>query len=131
MSTDQRPDRTAKALREYGRLIESNFVLRWSGDPDMRQRSHGQLNKGESANSLRREVGYGNRGRVRAQDPEQLHRHMEARRLVANAIGYWNARYIALSFKVVGAASGHAGVVKMGEDAGAALLTPRLCLVPC
>jgi hypothetical protein len=33
--------------------------------------------------------------------------------------------------KVVGAASGHAGVVKMGEDAGAALLTPRLCLVPC
>ena len=57
MSTDQRPDRTAKALREYGRLIESNFVLRWSADPDMRQRSHGQLNKGESANSLRREVG--------------------------------------------------------------------------
>lgn len=101
MSTDQRPDRTAKALREYGRLIESNFVLRWAGDPDMRQRSHGQLNKGESANSLRREVGYGNRGRVRAQDPEQLHRHMEARRLVANAIGYWNARYIALSFKAL------------------------------
>jgi len=101
MSTDQRPDRTGKALREYGRLIESNFVLRWSGDPDVRQRSHGQLNKGESANSLRREVGYGNRGRVRAQDPEQLHRHMEARRLVTNAIGYWNARYIALSFKAL------------------------------
>lgn len=99
MSTDQRPDRTAKALREYGRLIETNFVLRWSGNPDMRQRSHGQLNKGESANAMRREVGYGNRGRVRAQDPEQLHRHMEARRLVANAIGYWNARYIALAYK--------------------------------
>lgn len=55
----------------------------------------------QSANSLRRAVGYGNRGRVRAQDPEQLHRHMEARRLVANAIGYWNARYIALSFKAL------------------------------
>jgi TnpA family transposase len=35
-ASDQRPDRTGKALREYGRLIESNFVLRWSGDPDMR-----------------------------------------------------------------------------------------------
>ncbi len=88
---------TSRALREYGRLIETNFILRWAGDPPLRQRSHAQLNKGENASALRRALGYGNRGRVRARDPEQLHRQLEARRLGANAIHYWNTRYIALS----------------------------------
>jgi TnpA family transposase len=97
MATDPKPDRTARALGEYGRLIETNFILRWAGDPPLRQRSHAQLNKGENANALRRALGYGNRGRVRARDPEQLHRQLEARRLGANAIHYWNTRYIALS----------------------------------
>jgi len=27
MATDPRPDRTAKALREYGRIVETNFIL--------------------------------------------------------------------------------------------------------
>jgi len=38
---------------------------------------------------------------------------------------HWQAAHIAgplRALKVVGAASGHAGVVKMGEDAGAALV---------
>jgi TnpA family transposase len=96
LASDAKPDRTARALREYGRLIETNFILRWAGDPPLRQRSHAQLNKGENANALRRALGYGNRGRVRARDPEQLHRQLEARRLGANAIHYWNTRYIAL-----------------------------------
>jgi len=94
MATDPKPDRTARALREYGRLIETNFILRWAVDPPLRQRSHAQLNKGENANALRRALGYGNRRRVRvrARDPEQLHRQLEARRLGANAIHYWNTR---------------------------------------
>ena len=96
MATDPKPGRTGRALREYGRLIETNFILRWARDPAMRQRSHAQLNKGENANALRRAIGYGNRGRVRARDPEQLQRQFECRRLGANAIHYWNTRYIAL-----------------------------------
>jgi TnpA family transposase len=54
LASDAKPDRTARALREYGRLIETNFILRWAGDPPLRQRSHAQLNKGENANALRR-----------------------------------------------------------------------------
>jgi Tn3 transposase DDE domain len=78
-------------------LIETLFILRWAGDQTLRQRPHAQLNKGENANALRRVLGYGNRGRVRARDPEQIHRQLEARRLGANAIHYWNTRYIALA----------------------------------
>jgi TnpA family transposase len=96
LATDPRPGRTGRALREYGRVIESNFILRWAGDPPLRQRAHAQLNKGENANALRRAIGHGNRGRVRARDPEQVHRQFESRRLGANATHYWNTRYIAV-----------------------------------
>lgn len=46
MHADPRPDRLTKALREYGRLVRTNFVLDWAGDPDLRSRGLGQLNKG-------------------------------------------------------------------------------------
>jgi Tn3 transposase DDE domain-containing protein len=95
MHADPRPDRLAKALREYGRLVRTNFILDWAADPDLRARGLGQLNKGESANALHRYVGFGNRGRVHARDPEQLQRHMDCRRLISNVIVYWNTRYIA------------------------------------
>ena len=95
MHADPRPDRLAKALREYGRLVRTNFILDWVGDPALRARGLGQLNKGESANALHRYVGFGNRGRVHARDPEQLQRHMDCRRLISNVIVYWNTRYIA------------------------------------
>ena len=55
----------------------------------------GQLNQGESANALHRYIGFGNRGRVYARDPEQLQRNMDCRRLISNIIVLWNTRYIA------------------------------------
>ncbi len=33
LHADSRPDRLAKALREYGRLVRTNFILDWAGDP--------------------------------------------------------------------------------------------------
>jgi TnpA family transposase len=97
MAMDPRPDRTGRALREYGRVIETNFILRWAGDPALRARTHAQLNKGENANALRRALGHGNRGRVRARDPETVHRQFECRRLGANCVHYWNTKYLALA----------------------------------
>ncbi len=60
-----------------------------------RHDSYRHPNKGESANALRRYVGFGARGRVYAREPEALQRHMDCRRLVTNAIVYWNTLYIA------------------------------------
>ena len=73
MHADPRPDRLAKALREYGRLVRTNFILDWVGDPVLRARALGQLNKGESANALHRYVGFGNRGRVYAATPSSCY----------------------------------------------------------
>jgi Tn3 transposase DDE domain-containing protein len=35
---------------------------------------------------------------VRARDPETVQRQFESRRLMANLVVYWNARYMALAF---------------------------------
>jgi Tn3 transposase DDE domain len=94
MHADPRPDRLAKALREYGRLVRTNFILDWAGDPQPPcswARAAQQGRERQRAAPLRR----GNRGRVHARDPEQLQRHMDARRLISNIIVYWNTRYIA------------------------------------
>ena len=72
-------DPTGKALREYGRLVETNFILRRAGDPALRRRAHGALNKHENSIALHRAISYGNRGRVRARDPETVQRLAELR----------------------------------------------------
>ena len=78
------------------------------------------------------------------QDTSTKGTHMQSSRNLAASAGRWSAKhrktailgwlaFVVIAFtgggaigtqnlKVVGAASGHAGVVKMGEDAGAALV---------
>jgi TnpA family transposase len=43
-------------LRALGRIERTLFTLQWLSDPELRQRSHAGLNKGEARNSLRRAV---------------------------------------------------------------------------
>ena len=46
----------SRALRALGRIERTFFTLQWLSDPDLRQRSHAGLNKGEASNSLRRAI---------------------------------------------------------------------------
>ena len=43
----------ARALQAVGRIERTLFTLNWLSDPDLRQRSHAGLNKGEASNALR------------------------------------------------------------------------------
>ena len=38
----------SRALRDLGRLVKTQFILRWIENPDYRRRIHRQLNKGEA-----------------------------------------------------------------------------------
>ena len=49
-------DAELRALRALGRIERTLFTLQWLSDPDLRQRSHAGLNKGEASNSLRRAI---------------------------------------------------------------------------
>jgi TnpA family transposase len=55
----------SRALRALGRLERTLFTLQWLSDPDLRQRSHAGLNKGEASNSLRRAVFFHRQGEIR------------------------------------------------------------------
>ena len=55
----------SRALRTLGRIERTLFTLQWLSDPDLRQRSHAGLNKGEASNSLRRAVFFHRQGEIR------------------------------------------------------------------
>jgi Tn3 transposase DDE domain len=95
MHADPRPDRLAKALREYGRLVRTNFVLDWPATPTSGRAGSGSSTRARAPTRCIATSAFGNRGRVHARDPEQLQRHMDCRRLISNVIVYWNTRYIA------------------------------------
>jgi TnpA family transposase len=55
----------SRALRALGRIERTLFTLQWLSDPDLRQRSHAGLNKGEASNALRRAVFFHRQGEIR------------------------------------------------------------------
>ena len=55
----------SRALRMLGQIERTLFTLQWLSDPDLRQRSHAGLNKGEASNSLRRAVFFHRQGEIR------------------------------------------------------------------
>jgi TnpA family transposase len=55
----------SRALRALGRIERTLFTLQWLSCPELGQRSHAGLNKGEASNSLRRAVFFHRQGEIR------------------------------------------------------------------
>jgi hypothetical protein len=82
----------AASLGEYGRIVRTNFLLRFCADPPMRARITGQINKGETLHALRRHLVIGSRAQLPV-DEDDHHRHALCLQLLVNAVLAWNARY--------------------------------------
>ena len=54
----------SRALRDPGRLVKTQFILRWIENPDYRRRIHRQLNKGEALHALHRFLFFAHEGKV-------------------------------------------------------------------
>jgi hypothetical protein len=93
-ATPQTP--LAVALGEYGRIVRTNFLLRYCADPALRARIHGQLNKGETLHALRRHLVIGSRAQIPA-DEDDHRRHALCLQILVNAVQVWNARYMTAS----------------------------------
>ncbi len=83
----------AAALGEYGRIVRTNFLLRYCADPVLRARIVGQLNKGETLHALRRHLVIGSRAQIPA-DEDDHRRHALCLQILVNAVQVWNARYM-------------------------------------
>ncbi len=88
-----------KALKEYGRIIKTQFLLTYYDDVELRQRIQKQLNLVEQANKFSRAVFFDN---DQAFQDGSLHRQqaaMDCKLLLQNSIILWN--YLSLSDQVI------------------------------
>jgi len=84
-----------RALKEYGRLIKSIFILHYLESEEYRRRINAQLNKGEELHRLRRFLFFANEGKVRKHYLEDQTNQATCLTLVTNAVITWNTVYMA------------------------------------
>ena len=83
-----------RALRELGKLIRTDFILRYMDDEVLRHQIHQQQEKMESAQALSRAVAYGNNGVLQYANQEELQTMEGCKRLITNSIICWNYLYV-------------------------------------
>ncbi len=84
----------ARALQEYGRLVKTNFILRYLLSEEYRRRINTQLNKGEALHALRLFPFFANQGLLRQHQPEDQANQASCLTLVTNAVMAWNMVYM-------------------------------------
>ncbi len=94
LHAQQRRSTVAAALQDYGRLVKTEFVLRYLTRPAERRGIHRQLNKGETIFALEDAVFYGNEGRIRLQTLDRQSTQAAALALVSSAIVTWNTHHM-------------------------------------
>lgn len=81
------------ALREFGRIIKTLYLLKYADDVDMRKAVHKQLNKGEAGNKLDRALAIGRKEYTQTLKEDQ--EIAEAcKRLLKNIVVCWNFMYV-------------------------------------
>jgi TnpA family transposase len=91
------------ALKEFGKIPKSDFLLRYTDCVDLRQAIEKQLNKGENVNKFARAVSFGNSQEFLYGEKIEQELAEGCRRLIKNAIICWN--YLYLTQKLVDAES--------------------------
>ncbi len=84
----------AIALREFGKIERTIFMLNWFMDPALRRRVTAGLNKGEARNALARAVCFNRLGEMRDSSYEQQRHRASGLNLVTAAIVHWNTVYL-------------------------------------
>ena len=87
-----------QALKEFGKILKSDFLLRFMDDVELRQAIEKQLNKGENANQFSKAISFGNHHDFLYGEKVEQELAEGCRRLIKNAIICWN--YLYLSQKI-------------------------------
>ena len=87
-----------KALKEFGKIIKSIFILKYIDDVECRQAIEKQLNKVENAHYFSDAVSFGNNQEFLYATKEEQEIAEGCRRLIENSIICWN--YLYLSQKI-------------------------------
>lgn len=93
LTSYSRKHKLYQALREFGRIIKTRFLLTYIDDVSLRQQIEKQLNKVENANKFSRAVFFGNSGEYFYATKEEQDIASNALRLIQNSIICWNYLY--------------------------------------
>jgi TnpA family transposase len=88
------PSSLGRALAELGRVIKTLHVLDYCHDPVYRRAIHRLLGRGESRNSLARDIFHGRRGQLRQHYQAGQENQLGALGLMVNIIVLWQTVYI-------------------------------------
>jgi len=94
LTTSFPSDRLSKAFTHLGRLIKTQYILRYLTDEPLRRTVQLQLNKGEYRHRLPRRIFFADQGEFTTGDYEEIMNKASCLSLVSNAILYWNTRKI-------------------------------------
>jgi TnpA family transposase len=83
-------DRLSKAFTNLGRIIKTQYIMRYLTDVELRQTVQLQLNKGEYRHKLPRRIFFADQGEFTTGDYEEIMNKASCLSLVSNAILYWN-----------------------------------------
>ena len=89
-----RTDSVSRAIREFGRIIKSIYILRYIADKNLRQKVHLHLNHGESRHQLAKKLFFLNRGAFKTSDYEEIMNKASCLSLLSNAVLVWNTHHI-------------------------------------
>jgi TnpA family transposase len=83
-----------QALKEFGKITKSLFILKYYDDCPFRQSIEEQLNKIESSNKFSKAVSFGHSNEFLQSEKEEQEIAETCRRLIKNAIICWNYLYL-------------------------------------
>ena len=113
-------DRLSKAFTNLGRIIKTQYILRYLTDEQLRRTVQRQLNKGEYRHKLPRRIFFADQGEFTTGDYEEIMNKASCLSLVSNAILYWNTTKIDSIVE---------NLRQQGEDIDSEIL-PHISLLP-
>jgi len=94
LSSYARQNPLLRAIKEYGKIIKSGFMLRYYDELALRQAIEKQLSRIEMVNRFSKAVFFGNNQEFLVGLKEEQEKVVLARRLIQNAIIVWNYLYL-------------------------------------
>jgi len=83
-----------QALKEFGKISKTLFILKYVDDPALRQAIEKQLNKVEGSNKFAKAISFGHNQEFIQSEKEDQEVAEGCRRLIKNAIVCWNYLYL-------------------------------------
>ncbi|NEW61103.1 Tn3 family transposase [Sulfurovum sp. bin170] len=94
LTSYSRQHKLYRAIKEFGKIIKTDFLLTYIDNVELRQRIEKQLNKVEASNKFSKAVFFGNNAEFQVSTVEEQNIANNSKRLIQNSIILWNYLYM-------------------------------------